>query len=183
MRKVVLSEYDSPFGLLRLAASEKGVHALALRESRRDFMTAVAKAYPDADLAWAEAATTKPGAALVRWLDAYFAGKRPGLASVPLAPAGTAFQSAVWKALARIPFGALATYGEIAGRVDAGGARAVGQAVGANPLPILIPCHRVVAADGKLGGFSCGVDVKAKLLRLEGFAVDLARGRVKAAGR
>jgi len=78
---------------------------------------------------------------------------------------GTPFQRRVWAALGRIPLGKTLSYGELARRVGApGAARAVGQAVGANPLPILIPCHRVIAASGKLGGFSAGVEIKRWLL-------------------
>lgn len=97
----------------------------------------------------------------------YFAGRRRDF-DLPLAPAGTAFQRRVWQAMAAIPFGATRSYGALA-RELASGARAVGMACGANPLPILIPCHRVVATAG-LGGYSGagGLDTKRALLTLEG---------------
>lgn len=85
-----------------------------------------------------------------------------------LAPAGTPFQRRVWKGLTDIPYGRVISYGEFARRIDIpGAARAVGQANGANPIPIIIPCHRVIAADGTIGGFSSGLSIKRQLLALE----------------
>lgn len=101
-------------------------------------------------------------------LAAYFAGRRRAF-ELPLAPGGTAFQRQVWAALCGIPFGATISYGELAARLGRPGAsRAAGGANGRNPIAIIIPCHRVVAADGGLGGFSGGLEVKARLLRHEG---------------
>ena len=107
-----------------------------------------------------------------RWLDVYFAGRDPGTLP-PLAPHGTAFQQAVWNILRRIPYGTTTTYGRIAAHIAAarGGrmsAQAVGGAVGRNPISILIPCHRVIGADGSLTGYAGGLDKKEALLRLEG---------------
>lgn len=85
-----------------------------------------------------------------------------------VAVTGTPFQMAVWRALVKIPFGATTTYGELAARVGRpGAARAVGQAVGANPIAVLIPCHRVLAANGRLGGYYWGSACKRRLLRYE----------------
>jgi len=104
-----------------------------------------------------------------RQLIEYFAGTRKRF-DLPLdLTKGTGFQRRVWKALQTVPFGQLRSYQGLAGLV--GGkryARAVGGAVGANPLPIVIPCHRVVAQDGSLGGFSCGLPAKRRLLEREG---------------
>jgi len=98
----------------------------------------------------------------------YFRGERKKF-DLPLNPAGTAFQRKVWRELERIPFGTVATYGEIASRTGRPkGARAVGQANHRNPIPILIPCHRVVAAGGMLGGYGGGTALKIRLLELEG---------------
>lgn len=102
-------------------------------------------------------------------LDDYFRSGRPDFSRLPLLMEGTSFQQAVWKALQTIPYGETCTYGQIAhmiGRPKA--VRAVGGACGRNPLPILVPCHRVVGADGSLTGFSCGLDRKRFLLSLEG---------------
>ncbi len=101
-------------------------------------------------------------------LEEYFSGARTSFA-LPLAPRGTPFQLAVWNALTKIPYGETITYGELARRVGRPAApRAVGQANGANPLPIVYPCHRVVAAGGRLGGYGGGTETKRRLLALEG---------------
>lgn len=103
-----------------------------------------------------------------RQLEAYFDDRLTRF-DLPLAPAGTAFQVRTWRALGEIPYGTTETYGHLARRVGSG-ARAVGTAVGRNPLPILLPCHRLVAAGGRPGGYSGagGLDTKRRLLRLEG---------------
>lgn len=89
--------------------------------------------------------------------------------TVPLCPTGSPFQLAVWSALQDIPYGQTASYRDIAVRIGRpAAARAVGQANGANPLPIFIPCHRVIASDGSLGGYAFGLEVKRALLKLEG---------------
>lgn len=99
---------------------------------------------------------------------AYFAGKRRTF-DLPLEPQGTPFQQKVWSALADIPYGQTITYGELARRVGCPkGSRAVGQANHRNPLPILLPCHRVVGANGTLTGYGGGLELKEWLLRLEG---------------
>jgi O-6-methylguanine DNA methyltransferase len=101
-------------------------------------------------------------------LHEYFSGSRRAF-DLPLDVRGTSFQRAVWSQVVRIPYGATATYGDIAQLVGKPKAsRAVGGAVGANPLPIVIPCHRVIGAGGALTGFGSGLDVKEMLLRLEG---------------
>jgi len=111
--------------------------------------------------------------AAVVQLEEYFARARR-VFDLPLdLEAATEFQREVYAELVRIPFGRVITYGELAETVSRPeGARAVGQAVGANPVPILIPCHRVVAAEGRLGGFSGGLAVKAALLRIENVDVE-----------
>jgi methylated-DNA-[protein]-cysteine S-methyltransferase len=107
----------------------------------------------------------------VKQLKEYFAGKRRAF-TVPFQADGTHFQCEVWQALCGIPFGEVRTYGDVA--LAAGhprAARAVGGANRANPIPIFIPCHRVVASGGALGGFSAGLGFKRKLLELEGAAL------------
>ena len=106
-------------------------------------------------------------------LGEYFAGRRREFA-LALAPYGTDFQLRVWRALCEIPFGAVRNYGDIANAIGQPNAcRAVGQANGRNPLPIVIPCHRVLASDGSIGGYSSGLDIKHRLLALEGVELDL----------
>ena len=101
-------------------------------------------------------------------LQEYFRGERRDF-DLPLAPAGTPFQQRVWRELRRIPYGRTASYGDIARRIGLPkGPRAVGQANHRNPIPILIPCHRVIAALGAPGGYGGGLDIKIRLLKLEG---------------
>jgi methylated-DNA-[protein]-cysteine S-methyltransferase len=109
-----------------------------------------------------------------RLLEGYFAG-RGVCFDLPLDPAGiSGFGRAVLDACARIPHGATATYGELAAQIGRpGAARAVGQALGRNPLPVVIPCHRVIGADGRLVGFGSGLGMKRRLLELEGIDVDV----------
>jgi methylated-DNA-[protein]-cysteine S-methyltransferase len=107
-------------------------------------------------------------AGLSRQLEEYFAGERREF-DLPLAPEGTPFERSVWDELRRIPFGETRSYGEIAraiGRPSA--SRAVGRANGANPIPIVVPCHRVIGADGSLTGFGGGLEAKSRLLEIEG---------------
>ncbi len=100
-------------------------------------------------------------------LRAYFAGELQTFA-LPLAPQGTEFQQSVWRALQQIPYGETTTYSTIANRIGRPAAiRAVGAANGANPIPIVIPCHRVIGSNGSMTGFGGGIDVKRKLLALE----------------
>ena len=101
-------------------------------------------------------------------LDEYLSGRRRDF-DLDLCPEGTDFQKDVWSALLKVPYGRTVSYSELAkmsGHPNA--QRAVGNAVGKNPIPIIIPCHRVIRSDGSIGGFSLGVDLKKRLLRLEG---------------
>ena len=108
----------------------------------------------------------------VRWLDRYFSGEEPDFLPL-MALAGTAFQREVWSLLLEIPYGETRTYGQLASElaarrgIDRMSAQAVGGAVGRNPISILVPCHRVVGADGSLTGYAGGLDNKKKLLTLE----------------
>ena len=103
------------------------------------------------------------------WLDAYFRGLRPDPALLPLAPRGTPFQQTVWAQLLGIPYGQSQTYGDIAAAIGRPrGAQAVGQAVGRNPIGIIIPCHRILGSGGRLTGFAWGIDKKKWLLCHEG---------------
>ena len=112
------------------------------------------------------------------WLDGYFAGERPAVSALPLAPIGGEFRRGVWELLLGIPYGQVITYGEIAKRMASKlgrtsmSSQAVGGAVGHNPISIIIPCHRVVGSNGSLTGYAGGVGTKIKLLELEG--IDLS---------
>lgn len=101
----------------------------------------------------------------IRWLDYYFSGREPDFIP-PLEPQGTPFQRRVWQELLKVPYGRTVTYGELARRIGCRSAQAVGQVLNRNPIAIIIPCHRVVAASG-LGGYAYGPDIKRKLLNLE----------------
>ncbi len=105
----------------------------------------------------------------IRLLERYFDGARVDFDAIPVdMSGGTSFQSKIWTASRGIPFGHTVSYGEAARMAGStGAARAAGTALGANPVPIIVPCHRVIRSDGSIGGFSIGVDIKTKLLALE----------------
>lgn len=108
------------------------------------------------------------------WLDRYFAGDKPRISELPLAPRGNAFRQAVWRILCAIPYGEVVTYGDIAKEIarqrgiKTMSAQAIGGAVGHNPISVIIPCHRVVGANGNLTGYAGGLEVKIRLLAHEG---------------
>ena len=114
-----------------------------------------------------------------KWLNRYFAGQKPSINELPLAPSGNEFRQNVWKLLCEIPYGETTTYGELARKIakqmnkTSMSAQAVGGAVGHNPVSIIIPCHRVVGTGGNLTGYAGGIDIKIKLLKLEG--VDMSK--------
>ena len=114
--------------------------------------------------------------AVKAWLNAYFAGENPSLSGIPLRTSGTPFQELIWQLLLEIPYGTSVSYGSLAKQTAAilgkaaMSAQAVGNAVGKNPISILIPCHRVLGAKGKLTGYSGGLEIKTYLLKLEGIS-------------
>jgi methylated-DNA-[protein]-cysteine S-methyltransferase len=150
---------ETPIGPLLVAADAAGLR-------RIHFPTRGRPPAPGAGWVRDAAAFAK----LARELAEYFAGRRRSF-SIALAPEGTEFQLATWKALRGIPYGTTISYAELAERIGRPSAsRAVGAANGANPLPIVVPCHRVIGADGSLTGFGGGLPVKRALLELEGAA-------------
>lgn len=151
---------DSPLGPLLLAATDEGLtHVLYPYGEHGALRPAVAPAGESAREVLGRAA---------RQLSEYFAGARRAF-DLPLAPPGTPFQQETWRALREVPYGQTIGYGELARRIGRpGAARAVGAANGANPLSIVVPCHRVIGADGTLTGYGGGLDRKEHLLRLEG---------------
>ena len=158
MRTIVYRRHPSPMGTLFLAASDEGVCRVAfddeqaLEETSREFDVVEDPAALDP---------------LAKSLDSYFSGEgRTFDVDLDLSLASP-FVQRVLTALSRVPFGEVTTYGRLAAAAKTS-ARAVGGAVGSNPIPIVIPCHRVIAADGSLGGFSSGLDRKRRLLALEG---------------
>jgi len=160
----------TPLGMMRLAAAGSAVCGAWFQDQSN---------LPTVDAQWRE----QPGHPLLiqahAELDQWFAGQRRVFA-VPLAPQGTPFQRVVWQALLALPFGATASYGELARRIDRPTAvRAVGGAVGRNPISIFIPCHRVIGRDTALTGFGGGLARKRALLAHEGhgYAATEARAR------
>lgn len=155
----------SPLGYLTVALSPQGICRLSFpNESPSEMVAALKAIFPQATM------KENPGVAeeVFRQLNEYFAGKRC-IFDLPLDLRGTPFQLHVWQALRAIPYGTTCSYGDIArtiGRPRA--ARAVGRAIGSNPVGIIIPCHRVIGSRGDLRGFGGGLDIKEKLLRLEG---------------
>ena len=142
-------DYVSPLGKIMLACDDEGLTGLRFSDSEQ-----TASMHPILDEAR-------------KWLDVYFSGQVPDF-TPPLNLKGTAFQLRVWKFLLTIPYGHTTTYGETASLLSCKSAQAIGQAVGRNPAAIIVPCHRVIAVDGSLAGYSAGLWRKEALLRLEG---------------
>lgn len=163
--KIVISYYDAPVGRLLLAARGDALTGLWM-EGQKYFPYRLRENGQQNDAC--------PVLLLARdWLDRYFAGAKPEITELKLAPAGSEFQQEVWHILCRIPYGQVTTYGAIAKELAVGkglasmSAQAVGGAVGHNPISIIIPCHRVVGADGSLTGYAGGIERKQYLLALE----------------
>ena len=161
MNALFVEHVDTPIGMLTLAAEADGLRHIEFPDNRHP----VSREgwIPDASGAAADVLRTTR-----EQLREYFDGTRRAF-DLPLRPQGTAFQMDVWRMLATIPWGATWSYADLAraiGKPEA--VRAVGAANGRNPLPIVLPCHRVIGADGSLTGFGGGLPIKAALLRLEG---------------
>ncbi len=155
---VFFRHINSPIGRLLLAAADDGLRAIEFPVNRHPVRR-------DGD--W-RAGDHPHIAQAQRELAEYFAGQRRGF-NVTLAPRGTDFQKRVWQALAAIPFGQTRSYVQLAAEIgNAAAMRAVGAANGRNPIPIIVPCHRVIGANGSLTGFGGGLPTKEFLLRLEG---------------
>ena len=158
-----ISHYNSELGDILLAADDKSLTGLWF-EGQKYYARGLEPGYTEKETPAIEAAKS--------WLDEYFAGKSPDL-HVPLHLKGTDFQLSVWAELCRVPYGRIVSYGDIAEKLasDKGKAhelsRAVGSAVGHNPISIIVPCHRVIGSDGRLTGYAGGIDRKKKLLDLE----------------
>lgn len=158
------TEYDSPLGVITLLAEDGALTALHF--NRRERRVAASKREPTPE-------TPPVLRETVRWLDIYFRGRNPGF-TPNLLIRGTPFRRAVCRIMLAIPYGETTTYGAIAERIAAErgiprmSAQAVGGAVGANPIALIIPCHRVIGKNGNLTGYGGGLDRKAKLLELEG---------------
>ncbi|MDQ3287964.1 MAG: methylated-DNA--[protein]-cysteine S-methyltransferase [Pseudomonadota bacterium] len=154
----IYATHHSPIGPLLLAADDDGLRLIEFHQSRHRI---------ERDAGWREGDHPILDRTRLQ-LDEYFGGERERF-DLPLAPRGTAFQRETWQALALIPYGATMSYAQLAFQVGRPKAmRAVGAANGRNPLPIVLPCHRVIGADGSLTGFGGGLPTKRFLLELEG---------------
>lgn len=160
--------YPSPVGMLTLACDNDGGSLTGLWiEGQKYHGGTISEELAEQD--------DMPVFDLVKnWLNRYFAGEKPAVSELPLAPAGGAFRRDVWKILCEIPYGEVITYGDIAKKMavkmnkESMSAQAVGGAVGHNPISIIIPCHRVVGSNGSLTGYAGGIGTKVTLLELEG---------------
>lgn len=156
--------YTSPLGKIHISCSERGLSGLWFDGGRYEY--SCIENLPDAE-------SEKHLDKAILWLDTYFSGKDPGF-TPKLYLHGTPFQMKVWGCLLEIPFGTTTTYKEIAMKLFAGkknAAQAVGGAVKVNPVSLMIPCHRVIGADGSLTGYAGGLDRKRDLLKLEGIII------------
>lgn len=165
--KQYIMVYSSPLGMLTLASDGTAITGLWIK-GQKYYASTLGQSACEEHLPVFDCAAT--------WLDHYFRGENPAM-TVPLAPDGSPFRQAVWDILCRIPYGKTMTYGAIAKQLEqtAGkhvSAQAVGGAVGHNPISILIPCHRVIGANGSLTGYAGGIQKKIQLLKLEGVAMD-----------
>jgi methylated-DNA-[protein]-cysteine S-methyltransferase len=158
-KRHVSKQVRSPVGTLTLVASDQGLAAILWEHDRPGRVRLNIEAEDDRHPVLLEAE---------RQLEEYFAGRRTRF-TLPLDLSGTPFQRQVWRALLTIPFGETRSYAQIARQIGKpGAARAVGAANGRNPVSIVAPCHRVIGSTGALTGFGGGLDVKARLLALEG---------------
>lgn len=162
---IVKTTYDSPIGKMYFAADD-GVLIGAWIEGQKYFPESLLNEAEENDDLEVFHKTKQ-------WLNAYFAGKRPEISELNLSMRGSEFAKQVWNILCEIPYGETLTYGEIARKlakmrgVERMSAQAIGGAVGHNPIAIIVPCHRVIGANGKLTGYAAGLDIKTKLLELE----------------
>ena len=162
--------YDSPIGKLLIASDGESIIGLCI-EGQKYYLDKIEKegSLKD-DLAIFE--KTK------KWLDSYFKQEKPKISELSLAPEGNTFRQYIWEFLCEIPYGETITYGELAQKVakklnkPSMSAQAVGNAVGHNPISIIIPCHRVVGKNGSLTGYAGGIDKKIKLLEIENIKME-----------
>lgn len=161
---LIYTSLETPLGAIYLGQSEKGLCCLALGDTaERDFFHNLAQTFPAAS----PLKSDQDFQPTIDQLELYFKGQLYEF-DLELDLRGTPFQKSVWSELQKIPYGQTISYGELAKRLNSpGGMRAVGAANGQNPVPIIVPCHRVIAADGSLGGYTGGLGIKRKLLDIE----------------
>lgn len=161
--------YHSPIGELTIAGNEKNIVGLWIKGQRYYMDVLTGKEHQEKETNVIKLAE--------KWLDRYFAGEKPDIEELPIELIGSDFRKQIWNILSEIPYGKVVTYGDIAKqfakqrKIKIMSAQAVGGAVGHNPISIIVPCHRVVGANGSLTGYSGGLKVKTTLLELEGIDV------------
>ena len=159
------TKYSSPVGIITLASDGDNLAGLWIEGQKYHGATIPEEMADNSDIPVFKAAK--------KWLAAYFAGEKPVISELPLAPIGGGFRQGVWSILCEIPYGKVITYGSIAKKMavkmkrENMSSQAVGGAVGHNPISIIIPCHRVVGSNGSLTGYAGGIAIKVKLLELE----------------
>lgn len=165
--RITYAVVDSPLGRLLVAATTKGVCYIRLDDDEQALIDKLRAEFPAAEEIRRDEAAIAPA---VKELLAYLEGRQPHV-DLPLDVRATAFQRRVWQELYAIPYGETRSYGEVAAALGLPrGQRAVGRACGDNPVPLLVPCHRVLRADGALGGYGLGLDRKRRLLDQEASA-------------
>lgn len=161
------STYNSPLGVITLACDEKENLVGLWLEGQKHFGETI-------NLSFSKNNEIETFKMVKNWLDRYFKGQNPKISNIPLSPTGSPFRQRVWQILCEIPYGEIKTYGDIAKIIakeqgkEKMSAQAVGGAVGHNPISIIIPCHRVVGANGNLVGYAGGIKNKIALLAHEG---------------
>lgn len=156
---MIYTYFDSPLGNIRIVSDGERITTFGFVGQKH---------LKDVPADWKEEPDHKLLKKARKQAEEYFSGKRKNF-DLPLSPQGTDFQKKVWVALTQIPFGKVTTYGKIAKQINnPKGVRAVGGAIGRNPIGIIIPCHRVIGKNGTLTGFASGLDRKQSLLELEG---------------
>lgn len=159
------TKYFSPIGEMLLVSNENDLLALSIKGQKYEYILEKQEVQEKEDIPILQ--KTK------NWLDRYFQREKPKIEELSLSPIGNEFRQRVWKILCDIPYGETITYGEIAKKIakqmnkKTMSAQAVGNAVGHNPISIIIPCHRVVGKNGNLTGYAGGIDKKIKLLQIE----------------
>ena len=172
--KVKWCRCETPLGSVRIAARGDAIIGLWFDGQKHDVLP---------DRSWREAPGDPVLREAARQLRDYLAGRRDRF-DLALAPEGTPFQTSVWRAIAKVPAGGTASYGDLARRIGRpSSVRAVGAAVGRNPLSVVVPCHRIVGSDGSLTGYAGGLERKRALLALERVDLDASRDAVVAGPR
>jgi methylated-DNA-[protein]-cysteine S-methyltransferase len=165
----IISKIKSPVGILTISSDGQNITGLWMKGQKYYARTLVEGVLASSNLPIFDS--------IQKWLDIYFSGKEPDF-TLPVMPKGSPFQKAIWNILCKIPYGQTTTYGEVARQFGLTNKekkhtspRAVGNAVGHNPISIIIPCHRVIGKNGSLTGYASGIDKKIKLLQLEGIDI------------